>query len=76
MNNVEQIQMASKDIGNAATASAHNFATSFQTIASAHADFAKKLMQHHSEFISQLTSVKEPDKLMELQSLSGEIMQD
>jgi phasin family protein len=47
---------------------ANTFATSLQTIASAHADFAKKLMQHGSEFISQLTSIKEPAKLMELQS--------
>ena len=68
MNNVEQIQQATKDIGDAATASAHTFANSLQTIASAHADFTKKLMQHGSEFISQLTSVKEPAKLMELQS--------
>ena len=68
MSNVEQIQQATKDFGDAATASAHTFATSIQTIASAHADFAKKLMQHGSEFISQLTSVKEPAKLMELQS--------
>jgi phasin family protein len=66
MKNVEQIQQATKDIGD--TASAHSFATSLQTIASAHADFAKKLMQDSSEFISQLTSVKEPAKLMELQS--------
>ena len=68
MKNVEQIQQATKDIGDTATASAHSFATSLQTIASAHADFAKKLMQDSSEFISQLTSVKEPTKLMELQS--------
>ena len=68
MKNVEQIQQATKDIGDTATASAHSFATSLQTIASAHADFAKKLMQDSSEFISQLTGVKEPAKLMELQS--------
>jgi phasin family protein len=68
MSNVEQIQQATKDIGDTATASVHSFATSLQTIASAHADFAKKLMQDSSEFISQLTSVKEPAKLMELQS--------
>jgi phasin family protein len=68
MKNVEQIQQATKDIGDTATASAHSFATSLQTIASAHADFAKKLMQDSSEFISQLTSVKEPAKLMELHS--------
>ncbi len=68
MNNVEQIQHATKDFNDAATASVHTFATSFQTIASAHADFAKKMMQHGSEFISQLSSVKEPAKVMELQS--------
>ena len=68
MSNAEQIQQATKDFDEAATASAHTFATSFQTVASAHADFAKKLMQHGSEFISQLTSVKEPARLMELQS--------
>ena len=68
MNKVEQIQQTTKGFGDAATSSAHNFTTSFQTIASAHADFAKKLMQRNSEFISQLASVKEPAKLMELQS--------
>ena len=68
MTNVEQIQQATKDFGEAATASADTFSTSLQTIANAHADFTKKLMEHGSEFISQLTSVKEPAKLMELQS--------
>jgi phasin family protein len=68
MNSVERLQQATKDFGDTATASAHTFATSFQTIASAHADFAKKLMQHNSEFMSQLSSVKEPAKLMEVQS--------
>ena len=68
MNKVEQIQQTTKDFGDAATSSAHNFTTSFQTIAAAHADFAKNLMQHNSEFISQLASVREPAKLMELQS--------
>ena len=68
MSNVDQIQQTTKDFGEAATASAHTFATSFQTVASAHADFAKKLMEHGSEFISQLPSVKEPAKLIELQS--------
>ena len=68
MNKVEQIQQTTKDFGDAATSSAHNFTTSFQTIARAHTDFAKNLMQHNSEFISQLASVREPTKLMELQS--------
>jgi hypothetical protein len=68
MNNAEQIQQATRDFGEAATASAHTFATSLQTVASAHADFAKRLMQHGSDFISQLTSIKEPAKLIELQS--------
>ena len=68
MSNEEQIQQATKDFGEAATASAHTFATSLQTVASAHAEFAKRLMQQGSEFISQLTGVKEPAKLIELQS--------
>jgi len=68
MSNVEQIQQATKDFGEAATASAHTFASSLQAVTNAHADFAKKLMQHGSEFISQLTSIKEPAKLIELQS--------
>jgi len=68
MNNVEQIQHATKDIGDAATTSLHTFASSFQTIATAHADYAKKAMQDGSEFFAKLTSVKEPAKAMELQS--------
>jgi phasin family protein len=68
MNKVEQIQQTTKDFGDATRSSANNFATSFQTIASAHVDFAKKLMQHNSEFISQLATVREPAKLMALQS--------
>jgi hypothetical protein len=68
MSNVEQIQHATGDFGDVATASVHTFATSLQAIANAHADFVKRLAQHNSEYISQLTSVKEPAKLMELQS--------
>ena len=68
MSNVDQIRQTTKDFGEAATASAHTFASSLQAVTNAHADFAKKLMEHGSEFISQLTSVKEPAKLMELQS--------
>ena len=68
MNTLEQLQQATKDLGDTATTSADTFATSFQTIASAHADFTKKLMQHNIEFMSQLSSVKEPAKLMEVQS--------
>src|ERR1700687_4847619 len=68
MSNVEQVQRAAKDIGSAATASAHTFASSFQTIATAHADYAKKAMQDSAEFFAKLTCVKEPTKVMELQS--------
>ena len=67
-NVVEQIQQATKDQGDAAMASVQTLATSFQTIATAHADYAKKAMQDGSEFISKLTSVKEPAKMAELQS--------
>ena len=69
MNNVvEQIQQATKDQGDAAMASAQTLATSLQTIATAHADYAKRAMQDCSEFISKLTSLKEPTKVVELQS--------
>ena len=68
MNNVEQMQYAARDFGDAATASVHTFATSLQTIASAHADCAKKLMEQNAVFISHLSSVKEPAKLMEAQA--------
>ena len=69
MNNVvEQIQQATKDQGDAAMASAQTLATSLQTIATAHADYAKRAMQDASEFISKLTSLKEPTKVVELQS--------
>ena len=65
---MSSIEQAAKDLGHEATASAHTFATSLQTIASAHADYAKKAMQDGSEFFAKLTSVKEPAKVMELQS--------
>jgi phasin family protein len=68
MSNVEQIQQAVKDQGDAAMSSAHTFATSVQAIATAHADYAKKAMQDGSEFFTKLTSIKEPAKVMELQS--------
>jgi phasin family protein len=68
MSNVEQVQQTAKDIGDAATVSAHTFASSFQTIATAHADYAKKAMQDSSEFFAKLTSIKEPTKVMELQN--------
>jgi phasin family protein len=68
MDHLENLQLSTKNVGDTATASAHTFATSFQAIASAHADFAKKIMQHNSEFMSQLSSIKEPAKLMEVQS--------
>ena len=68
MINVEQIQQTTKELGESAMSSAQTLATSVQTIATAHADYAKKAMQDGSEFISKLTSVKEPAKVMELHS--------
>ena len=68
MINVEQIQQTTKDLGESAMSSAQTLATSVQTIATAHADYAKKAMQDGSEFFAKLTSIKEPAKLMELQS--------
>ena len=64
----KQIQQATKDQRNATMTSANTLATSVQTIATAHADYAKKAMQDSSEFFAKLTSVKEPAKVMELQS--------
>src|SRR4029450_4430435 len=69
MNNVvEQIERAHKDRGDAAMAPGQTLATSRQTIETAHADYAKRAMQDGSEFISKLTSLKEPTKVVELQS--------
>ena len=68
MINVEQIQQTTKELDESAMSSAQTLATSVQTIATAHADYAKKAMQDGSEFISKLTSVKEPAKVMELHS--------
>jgi phasin family protein len=65
---VEQIQQSAKTQGEAAMASAQTLATSVQTIATAHADYAKKAMQDGSELMSKLTSLKEPTKVFELQS--------
>jgi phasin family protein len=64
----EQIQQATKDQRNATMTSANTLATSVQTIATAHADYAKKAMQEGSDFFAKLTSVKEPSKVMELHS--------
>src|ERR1019366_5187564 len=61
-------QQTTKDLGEAATSSAKTLATSVQTIATAHADYAKKAMQDGSEFFAKLTSVKDPAEVMELQS--------
>src|SRR5665647_3128083 len=64
----EQIQQATKDLGEAATSSAKTLVTSVQTIATAHADYAKKAMQEGSDFFAKLTSLKEPTKVAELQN--------
>jgi hypothetical protein len=68
MTNIDRIQQAAKDQGDVAMASAQTFATSIQAIATAHADYAKKAMQDGSEFFAKLTSLKEPTKVVELQS--------
>ena len=68
MTDVLKIQQTTNDLGEAATSSAKTLATSVQTIATAHADYAKKAMQDVSEFFAKLTSVKEPAKVMELHS--------
>ena len=47
---VEQIQQAAKTQGEAAMASAQTLATSIQTIATAHADYAKTVSYTHLNF--------------------------
>jgi hypothetical protein len=64
----EQIQQATKDQRNAAMTSANTFATSIQTIATAHADYTKKATQDGFDFFAKLTSLNEPTKVAELQS--------
>ena len=64
----EQIQQVTKDQRNAAMTSANTFATSIQTIATAHADYTKKATQDGFDFFAKLTSLKEPTKVVELQS--------
>jgi len=68
MTDVSKIQQTTKDLGEAATSSAKTLAIAVQTIATAHADYAKKAMQEGTEFFTKLASVKEPAKVMELQS--------
>ena len=65
---IEQVEHATKEQGEAAMASVQSLTTSVQTIATAHADYAKKAMQDSTEFFTKLTSVKEPAKMVELQS--------
>ena len=63
-----EIKQKTIDLGEIAKSSAKTLPTSVQTIATAHADYAKKAMQDNSEFFAKLTSVRDPAKLMELQS--------
>ena len=63
----EQIQQSTVDLVETAKSSAKT-PPSVQTIATAHAEYAKKAMQDSSEFFAKLTSVRDPAKLMELQS--------
>ena len=63
-----EIKQKTIDLGEIAKSSAKTLPTSVQTIATAHADYAKKAMQDNSEFFAKLTSVRDTAKLMELQS--------
>src|SRR6476660_7558029 len=48
--------------------SATTLAASAKTIATAHAEYARKAFKDASEFISKLTSLKSPDEAMKLQA--------
>ena len=64
----EQLQQSTIDLGETAKSSAKTLPPSVHTIATAHAEYAKKAMQDSSEFFAKLTSVRHPAKVMELQN--------
>jgi hypothetical protein len=67
--NVEQFQNYAQEQNEVAMASATALAASVKTIATAHAEYARKAFQDASEFISKLTSLKKsPDEAMKLQA--------
>jgi phasin family protein len=66
--NVEQFQNHAQEQNEVAMASATTLAASVKTIATAHAEYARKAFQDASEFISKLTSMKSPDEAMKLQA--------
>ena len=68
MKNVEQFQNHAQEQNEVAMASATTLAASAKTIATAHAEYARKAFQNASEFISNLTSLKSPDEAMKLQA--------
>jgi phasin family protein len=68
MNNLEQIQQATKEQSEAAMASAHTVAASVQAITAAYSDYTKKALADGSEFVTKLASLKNPTDVMALQS--------
>jgi phasin family protein len=66
--NVEQFQNHGQEQNEVAMASATTLAESVKTIATAHAEYARKAFQGASEFISKLTSLKSPDEAVKLQA--------
>ncbi|SIO41558.1 phasin family protein [Bradyrhizobium erythrophlei] len=68
MKNVEQFQNHGQEQNEVAMASATTLAESVKTIATAHAEYARKAFQDASEFISKLTSLKSPDEAVKLQA--------
>jgi hypothetical protein len=68
MNKVEQFQNSVHEHNEAAMASANTLAASFKTITTAHVEYAKKVMQEGSEFVSQLTKLSSPGEAIKLQN--------
>ena len=64
----EQIQQRTVDLGETAKSSPKTLPPSVHTIATAHAEYAKKAMLDSSAFLAKLISVRDPAKLMDLQS--------
>lgn len=65
---VEEFQQFGKEQFDAAVASANNFSSGLQSIASAYGDYAKKSFEDTKSFVEKLSGVKSIEKAIELQT--------
>jgi hypothetical protein len=66
--NLSQLQDESREQINAAAASMNSFPDSFQAIATAYSDYAKKSFEDTRSFVEKLSGVKSVDKAIEIQT--------